>query len=458
MTYIINNTNGSQFAVIADGTINTQSSMTLVGKNYAGYGQFLDENFLHLLQNGANSVPPTNPIQGQLWWNTTLNQLQIYDGTAFKTVSAATASSSAPTGNSLGDLWFDTANQQLNVWNGTVWVLIGPTSSPDQGKTGAFPLTIKDDALADRVVLGLYDANILTAITSFNATFVPQTPVPGFGNVVPGIQLAAPGSPSIPSTIAFTGNLNGTAFSALNITTSGGTVIPADQILTTGGGGGGGAITLPGDVSVVNSFGVGGAGQASGAPGTITTTGAITSGGAVNATQFNGSGAGLTNINGSQVSLVPNATNAVNATNATTATSAEAVNPNNNFQMGSLGVGTGPSGTPGTIQATNNITAYVSDDRLKTRLGNIENALEKVRGLTGFYYELNKTANDLGLTSGREIGLSAQDVHAVFPEVTAPAPIDPQYMTLHYDRITAILVEAIKEIADDLDEIKKKLG
>jgi hypothetical protein len=456
MTYIINNTDGTQFAVIADGTINSQSSMTLVGKNYAGYGQFLDENFLHLLQNSSNSVPPPQPITGQLWWNTTINQLQIYDGSIFKTISAASASVTPPTAPSVGDLWFDTQNQQLNVWTGTAWLLVGPTSSPDQGKTGAFPLTIQSNTLANITVIGLYDTNTLTATVSKEVEFSPQAAIPGFPTIKPGIQLAIGGSANIDTAIQFTGNFfSGTANNALNL---GG--IPADQYLTTGGGGGGsGNISLPGNVSVLTSLGVGGANLASGTPGTIVTQGSIT---VNNPGTFIGNGSTLNNINGANVSgIVPNATNAVNATNATTAataTSANGTNPNNNFQMLSLGVGTGPSGTAGEIRATNNITAYFSDDRLKTRLGNIEGALDKVKQLTGFYYEANETAQALGYQAKREVGLSAQDVNKVLPEVVAPAPIDPQYMTLHYERIGALLVEAIKELADEVEAIKKKIG
>jgi hypothetical protein len=79
MAYTINLTNGNVFAVVQDGTINTQSSMVLVGKNYAGYGEFLDENFIHLLENGANTTAPGAPLRGQLWFDNTANVLKVYD-------------------------------------------------------------------------------------------------------------------------------------------------------------------------------------------------------------------------------------------------------------------------------------------------------------------------------------------------------------------------------------------
>jgi hypothetical protein len=126
-----------------------------------------------------------------------------------------------------------------------------------------------------------------------------------------------------------------------------------------------------------------------------------------------------------------------------------------NFQISSLGVGTAASGTSGEIRAVNNITAYYSDDRLKTRLGNIEDALAKVMTLNGFHYEANKTAQDLGYDVKPEVGLSAQEVQAIMPEVVVPAPIDEKYLTIHYERIIPLLVEAIKELKAEVDSLKK---
>jgi hypothetical protein len=134
----------------------------------------------------------------------------------------------------------------------------------------------------------------------------------------------------------------------------------------------------------------------------------------------------------------------------------QSVGTSNNTRFNSLGVGTAASGTAGEIRATNNITAYYSDDRLKTRLGTIENALDKVMSLTGFYHEANETAQSLGYTPVREVGISAQDVQRVMPEVVAPAPIDPQYMTVRYERMVPLLIEAIKELKAEVDLLKSK--
>lgn len=133
----------------------------------------------------------------------------------------------------------------------------------------------------------------------------------------------------------------------------------------------------------------------------------------------------------------------------------QSINTSSSVRFGSFGVGTAASGTTGEIRATNNITAYYSDDRLKTRLGNIENALSKLLTLNGFYHEANETAQALGYDKVREVGVSAQEVEKVMPEVVAPAPIDPQYMTVRYERLVPLLIEAIKELKAEIDSIKK---
>lgn len=118
-----------------------------------------------------------------------------------------------------------------------------------------------------------------------------------------------------------------------------------------------------------------------------------------------------------------------------------------NTQANSLGVGTGSSGTAGEIRATNNITAYYSDERLKTKIGSIDNALEKVKQIETMVYHANETAVALGYdASVIEIGVTAQSVQAVAPQTVAPAPIDGQYLTVRYERLVPLLIEAIKEL------------
>jgi hypothetical protein len=192
MAYTINLTDGTVFATISDGTINTSSAMILVGKNYAGYGEFLDENFIHLLENGSNTTAPAAPLTGQLWWDKTNNLLKVYNGSIFKTISAATASASAPASNVTGDLWYDTTNQQLKVYTGATFLVVGPGYSQAQGQSGAIPETILNNVGATRYITSLYVNSVRVAIVYDGASFTPEASlVVAFPTIFPGMTLSA---------------------------------------------------------------------------------------------------------------------------------------------------------------------------------------------------------------------------------------------------------------------------
>jgi Chaperone of endosialidase len=130
---------------------------------------------------------------------------------------------------------------------------------------------------------------------------------------------------------------------------------------------------------------------------------------------------------------------------------------NVNTQLASLGVGTASSGTAGEIRATNNITAYFSDERLKTKTGNIENALDKVCQIETMLYHANETAVALGYDASiQEVGVTAQSVQKVQPEIVVPAPIDDRYLTVRYEKLVPLLIEAIKELKAQVAELKAK--
>jgi len=192
MAYTINLTDGAIFATIADGTINTSSSMTLVGKNYAGYGEFLDENFIHLLENGSNTTAPSAPLTGQIWWDKTNNNLNVYSGSAWKRIGGATSQSSAPSGATsvAGDLWYDSTNAQLKVYTGTAWLLVGPAFTAGTGTTGAIVDTIVDNTSVSHVVIKFYVEDSVVSIMSKDAAFTPQTAISGFTTVRPGMTMA----------------------------------------------------------------------------------------------------------------------------------------------------------------------------------------------------------------------------------------------------------------------------
>ena len=213
MAYTITLTDGTVFATIADGTINTDSSMVLIGKNYAGYGDFLDENFIHLLENSSNTTAPGAPLTGQLWWDSSNSLLKVYNGTIFKTISAATASASAPSSNVVGDLWYDTVNQQLKVWTGAAFLVVGPAFSSAQGTSGAIPETITDSVGATKFITSLFVNNNRVGIVFDGASFTPQASlVSTFPTVFPGITLTTTNSPT------FAGTANNASF--LNSLTS----------------------------------------------------------------------------------------------------------------------------------------------------------------------------------------------------------------------------------------------
>ena len=133
MSYEVNKFNGTFLTSVEDGTIDTSTDLRFIGKNYAGYGEVQNENFLHLLENFANTSAPPKAITGQIWFDSSLKKLKYYDGAKFKTASGAEASTTAPSGLSVGDFWWDTGAKQLYAFNGAEFTLIGPISSPDLG-------------------------------------------------------------------------------------------------------------------------------------------------------------------------------------------------------------------------------------------------------------------------------------------------------------------------------------
>jgi hypothetical protein len=240
MSYTINKSDGSTLVPggLSDGTINTTAtSLTLIGKDYAGYGQFLNENFVYLLENFASVGPPSNPIAGQLWWDKTNNILKVYTGNTWKISTGATTSpyASPPVDLSAqgGDLWFDSTNSQLKVWSGTSWVTIGPVATAATGNSGAVPSVILDSSGSPHVVVQILIFGIVYAIFSKD-TFTSS--VSGFNNVVAGINFNTTVSPawgiSSLSSLSTT-TLTASSVVTNGITTSGTTVIAPSAITTT---------------------------------------------------------------------------------------------------------------------------------------------------------------------------------------------------------------------------------
>jgi len=126
MSYTINRYNTAQLTVVEDGTIDQTTDLKLVGKNYAGYGEIQNENFVFLLENFAGANQPPKALNGQIWFDTANSKLKFYDGTKWRTTGGAEVSSTTPAGLAEGDFWWDTGNEQLYAYNGTSFVLVGP--------------------------------------------------------------------------------------------------------------------------------------------------------------------------------------------------------------------------------------------------------------------------------------------------------------------------------------------
>ena len=119
MPYQIDLTNGTLLTTIQDGTIDQTTNLKLVGRNYAGYGEIQNENFVHLLENFASNNAPSRPLDGQIWFDTAANKLKFYDGVKFRTTGGAEVGTTQPAGLTTGDFWWDTGNDQLYAYNGT---------------------------------------------------------------------------------------------------------------------------------------------------------------------------------------------------------------------------------------------------------------------------------------------------------------------------------------------------
>ena len=154
MAYEINNTFGTKLVSLADGTLDTSTTdLALFGKGYAGFGERLNENFLKLLENFTNTSAPSNKIQGQLWYDKTNNQMNVYTGTKWKPVGGSATATTQPVNAVLGDQWFDTTNSQLYVYSGSAWTLIGPTTVAGSGVTQMVSEVVDDNAGVQKSIL-----------------------------------------------------------------------------------------------------------------------------------------------------------------------------------------------------------------------------------------------------------------------------------------------------------------
>ena len=229
MSYQLNKTDGTLLLDLIDGQIDTASTnLTLVGRNYTGYGEYFNENFIKLLENFSNTAAPSNPITGQLWWNSTDQRLQVYDGTIWKSSGGPIVQNTRPQ-MVAGDLWIDNLNNQVYAFDGTDLMLMGPQYTLTQGKSGFEIGSILDSQSRSRTVANLYVGGTLTAVIS-NIEFTPI-----YAQRVMGLVTASNpnGIIKVGMNIIDTANFKyrGIADSANALVTSGGIVRGADSFL-----------------------------------------------------------------------------------------------------------------------------------------------------------------------------------------------------------------------------------
>jgi hypothetical protein len=201
MPYSIDRWNGTTLTVVEDGTLDASLDLKLIGKNYAGYGEVQNENFVHLLENFSGTSAPPRPISGQIWFDAATNKLKFYDGTKWRTSGGAEISATAPTGLSVGDFWFDTVNDQLYAWNGLQFVLIGPETASGLGITQMKSRSVRDtggilhaiiEAIIDNETVFIISADEFTLDSALN-------PIVGFSVIKKGTTFINTGTDGVTS-------------------------------------------------------------------------------------------------------------------------------------------------------------------------------------------------------------------------------------------------------------------
>lgn len=210
MAYTINKYSGTQLVVLQDGTLDTTTSLGLVGKNYTGYGEIQNENFVFLLENFANNNPPARALAGQLWYSLESENLNVYDGTNWKSVGSAEVSSTTPIATR-GALWFNSETDQLYVFDGDFWKEIGPQAVAGFGKTSTVGKSVlATNGIRYPVLLTYVNDQVIFITSSSNFTIDPTNLIVGFDDIVIGTNVS--------NNAIFKGNLQGSAESANKLT------------------------------------------------------------------------------------------------------------------------------------------------------------------------------------------------------------------------------------------------
>ena len=237
MSYSIVLTNGAALLTLADGARDTTTtSIDLIGRNYAGYGISVNENFVRLLENFASQNAPNNPLIGQLWWDSTNKHLSVWQGTNWKIISSSQTGATAPLAPVTGDFWWNTTTSQFSVYNGTSWINIGPYLSPGAAVTALAANSVSDGSSTHYVGNVTVNNKLGAVFSTDNASFVPAAPILGLTTIVPGLNL---GTGLQVAGNALIGNISSTTVTtSANINASGNIIasgnIRAANFVTTG--------------------------------------------------------------------------------------------------------------------------------------------------------------------------------------------------------------------------------
>lgn len=177
---------------VEDNTVNTDTSLQLPGRNLSDFGNIVLENFLHLLENFANTTSPENPVEGQLWYDTTdgIDQLKVYDGTQWVSAGGLKKATTEPEASTstIGDLWVDIANQQVYLYSGSGWILVGPDYS-EGASTGSKFVTVTSTTNQEIPVIINYVSDVPVSIIS-SVEFIPKAVIQGYSTIYPGINIS----------------------------------------------------------------------------------------------------------------------------------------------------------------------------------------------------------------------------------------------------------------------------
>jgi len=253
MSYKLNKTDGELLVELADGIIDTNTTdITLVGKNYKGFGEFVNENFIKMVENFAGTATPGQPLVGQLWYDTGEARLKLYDGSTFRTAGGPIVSSTRPT-MVAGDIWIDNANNKMYFFDGTDLVLVGPEYDAGQGQTGFEVASVIDISARERVVLKIWiGGTLFGVITKEEFRLAAENKIPGYPDdaediVIPKRQLYRQGFNLVDTNFIY----RGTSQEALSLIDPDGQAYTSADFLPTGSNG-----ETTGSIRIKNSAGL----------------------------------------------------------------------------------------------------------------------------------------------------------------------------------------------------------